>query len=162
MKLIITFLMCFLLFISCSKTVETQFTEAVLNEAYTDLDGNSIKLGDILSVYEGKQIVMDVWASWCKDCIVGLPALKALQAEKPDAVYLFLSADRNVETWKRTIKKHDITGEHYYMPKGTKGLLGKFVNINWIPRYMIVGSDGQIELFEAIEADDPLIRETLN
>lgn len=162
MKSIITLLFCTVVFISCSKTVQTQFSDSVLNEDYITLNGDSIKLKDILSEHEGKQIVIDVWASWCKDCIVGLPELKTLQADKSDAVYLFLSADRNFDTWKRTIKKYNIEGEHYLMPKGTKGLLGQFVDVDWIPRYMIVDSDGRIELFEAIKANDPSIRETLN
>ncbi len=146
---------------SCSKNVQTQLSEGVLNEQYISLEGKTVSLQNILSQHKGKQIVIDVWASWCRDCIVGLPELEALQAEKSNAVYLFLSADRNIDTWKRTIKKHNIEGEHYFMTKGTKGLLGAFVDIDWIPRYMVVDSNGRIELFEAIEADDPSIRDVL-
>jgi len=161
MKSTLILLTCLMLFLGCSKPVQTEFSEAVLNEEYINLNGDLEKFGDILSKYNGQQIVIDVWASWCKDCIVGLPKLEALQAEKPNAVYVFLSADRNVETWKRSIKKFNIKGEHYFLPKGTKGLLGEFVDIDWIPRYMIVDASGRIELFEAIVADDPSIRTIL-
>ena len=133
------FVVCYLL--SCSKNVQTQLSEDVLNEQYISLEGKTVSLQNILSEHKGKQIVIDVWASWCRDCIVGLPELEALQAEKSNAVYLFLSADRNIDTWKRTIKKYNIEGEHYFMTKGTKGLLGKFVDIDWIPRYMVVDSE---------------------
>jgi thiol-disulfide isomerase/thioredoxin len=161
MKKIIYIIFACLCFTSCSKEIQTQLSEAVLNEDYISLEGDSVAFKDILSKHQGQQIVIDVWASWCRDCIVGLPELKALQAEKSNAVYLFLSADRNMETWKRMIEKHNIEGEHYFMPSGTKGLLGKFADIDWIPRYMIVDSEGRIELFEAIVADDPSIRKTL-
>lgn len=161
MKIVGCFFVMCLLFMSCSKKIQTQFSKAVLDEEYLSLEGDSVTLKSILSKHSGQQIVIDVWASWCRDCIVGLPDLEDLQAEKPEAVYLFLSADRNLETWKRTISKYSIKGEHYFMPNGTKGLLGEFVDIDWIPRYMIVDSSGHIELFEAIEADDPLIREIL-
>ncbi|WP_431135688.1 TlpA family protein disulfide reductase [Psychroserpens mesophilus] len=162
MKRIIYITCICLCFISCSKDIKTQLSEEVLNEAYISLKGNSVPFKDILSEHKGKQIVIDVWASWCRDCIVGLPELKTLQSDKPDAVYLFLSADRDTDAWKRAIKKHEIQGTHYFMPKGTKGHLGKLIDIDWIPRYMIVDSDGRIELFEAIEADDPIIKKTLN
>lgn len=162
MKKIIYIIFASLCFTSCSKEIQTQLSEDVLNEEYINLEGHSVSFQEMLAEHKGKQIVIDVWASWCRDCIVGLPELKALQAEKSDAVYLFLSADRNIETWKRTIEKHNIEGEHYFMPNGTKGLLGEFIDIDWIPRYLIVDSEGHIELFEAIEADDPLIRKTLN
>nr|WP_321236976.1 TlpA disulfide reductase family protein [uncultured Psychroserpens sp.] len=150
-----------LVFVSCSKEIQTQLSEDVLNEQYIDLKGDSVSLKSILAAHKGKQIVIDVWASWCRDCIIGLPELKALQAEKPDAVYLFLSADRNSDIWKRSINKYDIQGVHYFMPQGTKNRLGEFVDIDWIPRYMIVDSDGRIALFEVIEADDPKLREHL-
>lgn len=162
MKLIGYFLVSCLLLMGCSKKIQTDFSEDVLNEEYINIEGESVTLKDMLSQHVGKQIVIDVWASWCRDCIVGLPELKSLQSDKPDVAYLFLSADRNLETWKRAINKYDIKGEHYFMPKGTKGRLGEFVDIDWIPRYMIVDSKGHIELFEAIEANDPLIRNTLN
>lgn len=161
MKLIGYCLLGCLLFMGCSKKIQTDLSEAVLNEEYINLEGKSVRLKDLLSEHHGKQIVIDVWASWCRDCILALPELKILQSEKPDAVYLFLSADRNVETWKRAINKYNIQGKHYFMPNGTKGRLGAYVDIDWIPRYMIVDSKGHIELFEAIEADDPLIREIL-
>lgn len=162
MKKTIYILFIHLSVISCSKDIKTQLSEDVLKETYVNLKGNSVSLKEILAKHKGKQIVIDVWASWCRDCIVGLPELKALQAEKTDAIYVFLSADRSIDSWKRAIDKYDIEGEHYFMPDGTKGHLGKFVDIDWIPRYMIVDSNGHIELFEAIEADDPLIRKILN
>ena len=161
MKLIKLNLIFLLLVVSCSKTVRTQLSEEVLNESYIGLNGDSKSFRSILEAHQGKQIVIDIWASWCRDCIEGLPALRALQTDKSDAVYIFLSADRDLETWKRSIKKYDIQGEHYFMPKGTKGVLGAFVDIDWIPRYMIVDANGRIELFEAIEADDPIIRNIL-
>ncbi len=162
MKSVVTFLFCLVIFVSCSKTVQTQFSEAVLDEEYINLNGESISFSDILSKHKGQQIVIDIWASWCKDCIVGLPELEALQKDKPKAVYLFLSADRKIDTWKRTIKKYNIEGEHYFMPNGTKGLLGDFLDVDWIPRYLVVDSNGNIELFEAIKANDPSIRNALN
>ncbi|WP_299226663.1 TlpA disulfide reductase family protein [uncultured Psychroserpens sp.] len=162
MRSIASILLILTLFTSCSKEVRAKFSQAVMDEQYIDLEGEHVSLRNILSQYEGKQIVIDVWASWCRDCIIGLPKLNALQVEKPEAIYLFLSADRNVDSWKRAIEKYQIKGEHYFMPNGTKGILGKFVDIDWIPRYMIVNSKGEIELFEAIEANDERIKELLN
>ncbi|MEY8848271.1 TlpA family protein disulfide reductase [Psychroserpens sp. XS_ASV72] len=161
MRKIIVLSFCCILALACKKTVQTQFSEAVLNEKFIDLKGQEVPFKKILSQYHGKQIVIDVWASWCKDCIVGFPELKSLQNERPEAVYLFLSADRNTSSWQRAIKKYQLQGTHYFLPEGTKGKLGNFVDIDWIPRYMIVDSEGRIELFEAIEADDPRLKEIL-
>jgi hypothetical protein len=47
------------------------------------------------------------------------------------------------------------------LPKGKKSAFGNFVNIDWIPRYMVVDSKGNIKLFKAIEADNNQITKAL-
>jgi hypothetical protein len=43
-----------------------------------------------------------------------------------------------------------------------KGALGKAIDLNWIPRYMVVGKNGTIKLYNAIKADDKKIIEAIN
>ncbi len=150
-----------LIIFSCKKEIRLQFSDEVLNQEYISIENEAIAFKDILKQYQGKQIVIDIWASWCKDCIVGFPKVADLQHDKPDAVYLFLSADRSKDSWKRSIKKYDLKGAHYFLPNGTKGALGDYIDIDWIPRYMVVDSQGNIQVFDAIEADDPNIRNAL-
>ena len=139
---------------NCNIEAPTQFSEEALNDVFTTLSGNQVTLKSILEKHEGKTIVIDIWASWCSDCIKGMPKVKALQKKYNDAVYLFFSLDRGERPWKRGIKKYQIEGEHYYMPSGKKSAFGDFVKIRWIPRYMVINKDGNIELFKATEADD--------
>jgi len=139
---------------SCNTEVPTQFSEAALNDTFITLEGNNIAFKDILENNKGKTIVIDVWASWCKDCIKGMPKVKALQLDYKDAVYVFLSLDRSQEAWKKGIKRYHVDGEHYFMQSGWKGAFGDFVNLDWIPRYMVINKAGNIELFKAIKADD--------
>ncbi|WP_298536306.1 TlpA disulfide reductase family protein [uncultured Algibacter sp.] len=148
-------------FLSCIKDVPTKFNEAALNDTFISLDGESVLFKDILETHEGKMIVIDIWASWCGDCIKGMPKVKALQKANPEAAYIFLSLDRGQDAWKRGIKKYDVQGEHYYLPNGKDSAFGNFVNIDWIPRYMVVDSKGNIKLFKAVEADNNQITEAL-
>ena len=117
---------------------------------------------EVLKKYEGKTIVIDVWASWCSDCIAGMPKVKALQQQFPDATYLFISMDKNYESWTKGISKYDVQGEHYLTSDGMKGIFGKSINLSWIPRYIVVDKTGKIALFKAIEADDEKLIATLN
>jgi thiol-disulfide isomerase/thioredoxin len=39
-------------------------------------ENEPIAFSEILKKYEGKTIVIDVWASWCSDCIKGMPKVK--------------------------------------------------------------------------------------
>ncbi|MEN3324278.1 thioredoxin-like domain-containing protein [Mariniflexile soesokkakense] len=155
-------LICFLSILSCkAQDVPTKFSEAALNDTFVTLRGNSISFKDILEVNKGKTLVIDVWASWCKDCIGGMPKVKSLQKTNKNVTYLFLSLDKTQEAWKRGIKKYDVQGQHYFMQSGWKGPFGEFIQLDWIPRYMVVDADGAIKLFKAIEADDKRIKEIL-
>ncbi|MBU2951404.1 thioredoxin family protein [Tamlana agarivorans] len=162
MKKIVYLLVILLSFTACNAQTPAKFTEAVLNDTFLSLEGESVALKNILKVHEGKDIVIDIWASWCSDCIKGMPKVKALQEKHPDVAYVFLSLDRKLSAWKNGIKKYKVVGEHYYLDNGKKSAFGDFVNIDWIPRYMVVDAEGNIKLFKAIEADDKKIEQILN
>ncbi|MGV3459662.1 MAG: TlpA family protein disulfide reductase [Flavobacterium sp.] len=149
-------------FISCSQAQETKFTSETLADVMTSLDGEELTFKNILDKYKGKTVVIDVWASWCPDCIKGMPKVQALQQQFPKAVFLFLSYDKTDESWKKGIEKYRVMGEHYHIgPSMKKGAFAKGVNLDWIPRYMVVDKDGKIALFKAIEADDEKLIATL-
>ncbi|WP_282123869.1 TlpA family protein disulfide reductase [Algibacter mikhailovii] len=150
-----------IVFLSCNTTEPTTFNEAALNDTFTTLEGGSIEFKDILKAHEGKNIIIDIWASWCGDCIKGMPKVKALQKAYPDGVYVFLSLDRAQDAWKRGIKKYKVKGEHYYMQDGKDCAFADFVNISWIPRYMLINKVGEIVVFNVIEADDDKLVEAL-
>lgn len=147
--------------LGCKNKVETAFSKAALNDQFTTLQDTSVTFQSILNQNKGKKIVVDIWASWCRDCITGIPKVKQLQAQFPDVAYVFLSLDKNVDLWKKSIKKYNLSGQHYYMHNGKNSAFAKFVTIDWIPRYMVVDENGAIKLFKAITADDPKIIEYL-
>lgn len=161
MKKIFYILILSITIFSCNSQTPTQFSEGALNDEFISLEGDSITFRDILKSHSEAALVIDIWASWCGDCIKGMPKLKALQKEFPDAAYLFLSLDKNEDAWKRGIKKYNVQGEHYFMKSGWKGPFGEFVDLDWIPRYMVVDAKGNIKLFKAVKADDENLKQNL-
>ncbi|MDA9303509.1 thioredoxin family protein [Flavobacteriaceae bacterium] len=140
--------------LSCQNRVETQFSEAALNDALLTLNDDSILFKSILEKHQGKTVFIDVWASWCKDCLKGLPSVKALQTEHPEVDFVYLSLDKTQKAWKKGIKRLEIKGDHYFMKSGWKGAMGTFLDLDWIPRYMIIDKQGKIKVFKAIETTD--------
>ena len=138
------------------------FTPEALNDTMVSLDGVSVTFESILESYKGKTVLIDVWASWCKDCIVSLPDLNALQADHPDVVYLFLSIDRTQKSWKNGIKKYDIKGEHYFMSAGWDSAFSESIDLDWVPRYLVIDSTGTIKVYRAVKLTDERIRSNLN
>lgn len=148
-------------FLGCNLEVPTHFSEEALNDTMVSLEGESVTLKSVLEQHKGKTILIDVWASWCKDCVVGMPVVKALQQEFADVEFLFLSEDRSEAAWKNGIEKYDIKGNHYFLKEGSNGPFTDFLNSNWIPRYMVIDKEGKIKLFKAKKATDKRIKEAL-
>lgn len=138
------------------------WNKTALNKEFEILNGDFVSLQNILAQHQGKTILIDVWASWCPDCIKGFPALKELQQNQPDVVYIFLSLDRAKDKWKTAIEKYDLQGEHYYLNETMKGEFGQSINLDWIPRYILVDAQGNIALKKAIVANDPILINTLD
>lgn len=161
MKKILSLLVIALSTLSCSQAQQTEFKEEALSNTMKTVENTDITFQEILKKYEGKTIVIDVWASWCPDCIKGMPKVKELQEKYTDVTYLFISMDKNYDAWKKGIEKYDVQGEHYLTSDGMKGVFGKSIKLDWIPRYMVVDKTGKIALFKVIEADDDKLIETL-
>jgi thiol-disulfide isomerase/thioredoxin len=161
MKKIVSIITLALTLVACAQPNETEFKKEALENVMLTTSNDKITFQEILKKYEGQIIVVDVWASWCSDCIKGMPKVKALQEKYPEATYLFISMDKTFESWLAGIEKYEVKGEHYMATDGMKGIFGKSINLDWIPRYMVVDKDGKIALYKVIEADDEKLIKTL-
>ncbi|NIK92242.1 TlpA family protein disulfide reductase [Mangrovimonas sp. CR14] len=139
----------------------TVFSEKALNDTFITLDGDSVSFQSILEKHQGKMLFIEVWASWCSDCIKGMPKVKELQKEYEAIDFVFLSLDKSIESWKKGIDKYEVKGEHYFMQSGWKGDFGTFLKLDWIPRYMVVDEKGNIKIYKAIKADDTNLKSVL-
>lgn len=126
-------------------------------------DGNHISFGDMLQLYKGKKVVIDIWASWCRDCLVGLPKLEALKHKTgtTNVVYVFLSVDKDDPKWKNAIHRYNIRGEHYCVEGGWKTPLSNYIVLDWVPRYLVLDESGMIIMPKAIHADDVAMEKVL-
>ena len=151
-----------LLFIAFSiNAQENQFTSKALNDVLLATDDSEIIFSDILEIHKGKTILIDIWAGWCSDCIKGMPKVKKLQKKHENVVFLFLSLDKTTKNWKKAIKTFKVKGEHYYLASGWKGAFCSTIDLDWVPRYIIINPEGEIVLYKAIKADDPRIENIL-
>lgn len=146
---------------SCSNAQKTAFSNEALQETLLSRDGQQIAFRDILKKYEGKTVVIEIWASWCGDCVKAMPKIHDLQAQNPEVAYIFISMDKTVEKWKIGIEKHQIIGDHFMANDQMKGVFGKAIDLDWIPRYIIIDKTGKIVLYRAVETDFDKISTTL-
>lgn len=145
---------------SCQKLDKKNFGEKGLKTKLFTIEGNEISIKEVLSSVKGKTTFIDLWASWCVDCRAGMPEVQNLQTKYGNVLnYIFISLDRNEAPWKKTIKAYQLKGSHYWL-KNLKNWkkpdsFTQDIDLDWIPRYMVVGKDGSIKYFRAIHANDP-------
>ena len=164
MKKVIPFAVILLSLVSCAQSnPPKQFSEATKQEKVTDLQGQELSFGDLLKRHRGKITVIEIWASWCGDCVKAMPKVKEMQAAHPDVDYVFISMDKGLDKWKAGIEKHQLTGDQYWVndEKGMKGSFGKSIDLDWIPRYIVLDAEGNIVTYRAIETDFEQLNATL-
>ncbi|WP_432670924.1 thioredoxin-like domain-containing protein [Flavobacterium sp. SM2513] len=152
-KILLSFLVA-IATISCSQAQKTEFAPEALKSTLIATDKSETTFQQVMEDNKGKIVVIDVWASWCSDCIKGFPKYRALQEQFPEVTYLYISMDKEWERWIIGAEKHQLKGQHFWAQDGMQGVFGKAIDLDWIPRYMVVDREGKIALYKAIEADD--------
>lgn len=141
---------------------KTEFSEKALQQSLFGLDGQEETAGEILAANQGKTVLLYIWATWCPDCIKGFPELYALQKANPDVNTVYFSLDREEQPWKNGIEKFHLKGEHYWFKTDWKNDFTNDIDLNWIPRYLIISPDGRIAKYYSIKADDPALQEAID
>ena len=138
------------------------FPDSVMRMPLLRLNGKKATFADLVAAHQGRTVVLDFWASWCKDCIVGLPALNDLmdKTKRQEVDYVFVSLDQQ-QQWKSAIKRFHIKGEHYRVTSGWNNPLANYIGLDWIPRYVVLDEHGRVALPKAISAGDPKLKEWL-
>jgi len=163
MKKIILLLVITMTSISCSNAQKNEFSKDALKGKLTNTDNQEITFKEVLKNYKDKTLVIEFWASWCGDCIGAMPKVKELQANNKEVAYVFISMDKTFDKWIAGIEKHQLIGDHFWVNDvdGMKGAFGKSIDLDWIPRYMVINKNGTIEIYRAIETDFDKINSTL-
>lgn len=141
---------------------KSEFPEKALLQTLFGLDGQETTAGEILDANKGKTVLLYIWATWCPDCLKGFPELYALQKANPDVHTVYFSLDRQEQPWKDGIKKFHLEGEHYWFKTDWKNDFTNAIDLNWIPRYLIIGPDGKIANYYAVKADDPALQQAID
>lgn len=142
---------------------KTEFSKEALNQKITALEGKKISISDVLKKHEGRILIIDFWASWCRDCILALPATKELKEKNPEIDFVYFSLDRSHEQWKRGLDKYEITSqENYWFDEGWKNNFNNYIDLNWVPRFMIIDQTGKIAKYYSIHPNDQDIQTTID
>jgi thiol-disulfide isomerase/thioredoxin len=152
-----------ILSISACNSQKKEFSKEALSYELTATDQNKVSFQSILDQHKGKKVVVEIWAGWCSDCVKAMPLVKDMQAKNPTVDYVFISMDKTFDAWQTAVAKHELKGSLYWVndEKMMKGTFGKAIDLDWIPRYIVIDEKGKIEIYRAIEKDFDLINKVL-
>ncbi len=132
-----------------------EFSQEALQYELTTVTKETETFESILNKFKGKKIVVEIWAGWCSDCLKAMPSVKELKSNNPSAAFVNISMDKDFDKWQTAIEKYNVYGENYWVndEKMMKGVFGKALDVDWIPRFIVINEKGEIVLYRAIEKD---------
>ncbi|MBL7706108.1 MAG: thioredoxin family protein [Taibaiella sp.] len=138
------------------EVIKTSFTREALSQYVYTPKGDSLTMAKVLDKYKKKIVVLDLWAGWCKDCIAVMEDNKALQAKYPKVTFVYLSLDRSDTAWHKAMEKHGLTkAPNYWFKAGWKNKFTNYIDLNWIPRYMVLDKKSAIKGYYLVHPKDP-------
>jgi thiol-disulfide isomerase/thioredoxin len=129
---------------------------------FPDKNGAPVALSD----FKGKLVYIDIWATWCGPCKKELPHLKKLEAEfhnNKDVVFLSVATDDSAshQKWKDYIAKEDLKGIQLFAGDDADDGIIKPYKVKGIPRFLLVGKNGNIISSDAPRPSSSEIRPLL-
>lgn len=135
--------------------------EILQNTYLSALNGKKIRWIDILKAQNGAVVYVDFWASWCAGCKKSIFDLVALKKQFPQLKIVSVSIDANPEHWHKALNSWGSAalGCHYRLD--TKTTLATILASPTIPRYALIGKDGQYITIDAEFPNNTNLREQL-
>jgi thiol-disulfide isomerase/thioredoxin len=130
---------------------------------FADRTGTEIALSD----FKGKVVYVDVWATWCGPCRAEFPHMKKLEAEyhgNDQIVFLGVSIDasRDKQKWLDFLDKEQLPGIQLFAGDKGNSEISAAYDIKSIPRFILVGKDGNLIYADAMRPSSNEIRTVLN
>jgi len=116
---------------------------------YKNVKGSNVNLKDL----KGKNVYIDVWATWCGPCKAEIPHLKELEKSYHGKNVEFVSISVDVpddeEKWKAMIADKDLKGVQLLSDNGWDTKFVEDYLIKGIPRFILLDEDGKIVTADA-------------
>lgn len=112
-------------------------------------DGTKLELSSLF----GKTLFLDFWATWCPPCCREIPFLQTMAgqfADNKDVRIISISVDQDRNAWVKKVAEDKPTWEQYRISADEVDDFFSAIELETIPRFIIVGPDGSI-----INADAP-------
>jgi len=129
---------------------------------YVNHKGGTTKLEDL----RGKYVYIDVWATWCGPCRGEIPFLQKIEekyhGKNIEFVSISIDVHKDFEKWKKFVSDKQLGGIQLFADNDWNSDFTKSLNINSIPRFILIDPAGKIVNADAERPSSPELQETLN
>jgi len=124
-----------------------------------DINGKEYHLSD----FKGKNVYIDLWATWCGPCLAEVPSLEKLKKDYEGKNIEFVSIDvyDNKDKWEKMVKSGKITGVQLRIPERDAKFL-ELYDVRGIPRFIFIDKDGKIIDNNVSRPSNPATRELID
>ena len=110
-----------------------------------DPEGNPVTLSSL----RGQYVIVDFWASWCKPCRAGMPAMKELYAKyhNKGLEIIGVSDDNDHDKWRQAIEQDQTPWIHVvdeFPVENKPARVGSEWGVHYIPSFFLLDKEGKI------------------
>ncbi len=135
-----------------TKIYKNLFENAAEGNIAPDFTLTSVKGKEVtLSKVEGKYLLVDFWASWCRPCRASFPHLKKIREKymKDGFEIVGIGTGDTEDKWRKAIQKDQIPWINLFDESAKRGVLGpvaKKYGVAHLPNVFLIDSEGKILL----------------
>ncbi len=130
-----------------------------LDVEFTDVDGATGTIRDVVADADGAPVVVNFFASWCPPCISEMPDFEAVsQALGDEVVFFGLAVQDRPEDASRIV---DDTGITYDWSRDIRGDIVGAAGVVQMPSTLFVSADGEIVEIQGGALDPDRLRDLI-
>lgn len=104
----------------------------------TSLEGSPVNLQD----YEGKPMVLNIWATWCPPCVREMPVLEQAQSEYPEIHFLFANLGEDSVSVEAFLMELGVELDNVLLDR--QNAIGQHYGSRALPTTLFIDASGQL------------------
>jgi thiol-disulfide isomerase/thioredoxin len=123
-----------------------------------------IDLATLISQHKGNILFIDFWASWCSPCRREMPSESKLVNlyKGKKVIFLYISTDKDINDWAKASTEEELNKDNsFLLLNADKAPFVEKYKINTIPRYLLIGKNGEIIDSDAPRPSEPKLKDLI-